>query len=410
MQWDVIVVGGGIAGLSIANHIARTRKQRILVVEQYKAWGGRTATVRSAATDTVPELQYEAGAGRIFRTHTRVSNLVKQFGLHTYPITSDSLFEQSPNPFVTLMASLKPLLESLSKHDLATHTLYELVPDSMRHVFAAYPYWAEIQLMRADLSVATFSSDEPMGSHKNTDFYGIVEGIDSLADSIYTLAEAAGVVLQNRHRVDEIRRVKGETTMFEVKGMKEKTVPFRYTSSRVIIATPFSEFGKFSVLKDTPMLKQLAMSPLLRIYAVYPPSKSTGKLWFSDVKKTVTTNPLRYVIPINPKTGLIMISYTDGKDTDYWRAKEGDELDHAIESNVRSLFPSLDIPKPVYLKKHDWVAGCTYWLPGDYDVAAASRDAHNPSPNVFVCGESVSQNQAWIEGALESVETLKTLL
>ena len=155
-------------------------------------------------------------------------------------------------------------------------------------------------------------------------------------------------------------------------------------------------------------MKQLAMSPLIRIYAVYP--RVDGRVWFAGLKKTVTQNPLRYIIPINEEKGLIIISYTDGDDTNYWRNKDGTELEEAIQSNIHKVFPSLDIPKPVFLKKHDWIAGCTYWLPGDYDVPTASQMAHNPSPNVYVCGESVSQNQAWLEGALESVETLKTVL
>jgi len=406
-DWDTVIVGGGIAGLSIAEYLSQTiDPKRILVLEQYGAWGGRIATEHIAATATVPELQYEAGAGRIFHTHKRVKHLVERFGLATYPISSDSLFETQPNPFHELFYPLQSLFTSLSKHDLTTHTIYELVPNDIQHIFKTYPYWAEIQLMRADVSLASFQKDAPMGSTTNTDFYGIVKGLDSITDNLRRVITDAGVELRNHHHVDDIQRTPKD--LFEIKGIKKQ--PFSYIARRVIIATPFSEFGKFSVLRSRPMLKQLAMSPLIRIYAVYPPSKSTGKVWFSDVKKTVTTNLLRYIIPINPKTGLIMISYTDGEDTNYWRSKDGEELEHAIDENVHSLFPTLDIPKPVYLKKHDWVAGCTYWLPGDYDVAAASREAHNPSPNVFVCGESVSQTQAWIEGALESVETLKTLL
>jgi len=402
--WDIIIVGGGIAGLSIAEHCAK-RTQRILVLEAYSAWGGRAATERIPATKGVPALQYEAGAGRIHHAHTRVNALVKRFGLHTYPISSDSLYETHPNPFLTLFAPLKVLLETLPQSELATRTLYDCVPESMRHIFTAYPYWAEIQLMRADVSLAAFAPDEPMGSRSDTDFYGIKEGIDSLTTNIRKAAESGGAVLRTHHRVDTIE----QKELLEITGMKNKTTPFHYVARRVVIATPFSEFGKFDVLRDTPMLKQLAMSPLLRIYAVYPPD-SKQQVWFKNMKKTITANPLRYIIPIREDIGLIMISYTDGADTDYWRNKEGAELETAIATNLRELFPSVEIPKPVYLKKHDWKVGCTYWLPGDYDVADASRAAHTPAPNVYVCGESVSQNQAWLEGALESVELIKTLL
>jgi len=406
--WDYIIVGGGIAGLSIAEHLCK--KHRVLLLEKYGQWGGRIATDRFPATDTVPALQYEAGAGRIFHTHRHVRALVKRFKLHTYPISSESFFETYPNPFRHIFAPIRKHLQALSKKQLANHTIYELLPESIRHILHPYPYWAEVQLMRADVALLLFADDEPMESSNKSDFFGVVEGLDSLITHLYKSVKSAGTTLENHHAVEDIRRA--ETKLLEVlgqRGKKGSKHPFIYTTRNVVIATQFTAFGGFSVLRTAPILKQLAMSKLLRIYAVYPPS-ADGIVWFTKIQKTVTTNPLRYVIPINPKTGLIMISYTEGPDTDIWRSKEGQELEDAIQSSVHTLFPELDIPKPVFLKKHDWIAGCTYWLPGDYDVAKASRAAHHPAPNVYACGESISQNQTWIEGALESVEVLKSLL
>ena len=99
-----------------------------------------------------------------------------------------------------------------------------------------------------------------------------------------------------------------------------------------------------------------------------------------------------------------MISYTDGDDTAYWKTKEGRALESAIQTHVKTLFPDKDIPAPTYLQKHYWGGGCTYWLPGNYDIETASEKAMNPSKNLYVVGESISQQQAWIEGALESAE------
>jgi monoamine oxidase len=148
---------------------------------------------------------------------------------------------------------------------------------------------------------------------------------------------------------------------------------------------------------------------LTRIYATYP--KQGGAVWFAGMEKTVVDNPLRYIIPINPAKGLIMISYTDGPTTTYWEQfKSDEELTKAIQVHVRASFPSKTIPEPTYLKKHVWPSGCTYWLPGDYDPVKASRAAHNPAEDVYVVGESISLNQAWMEGALESAETLLTII
>jgi monoamine oxidase len=171
----------------------------------------------------------------------------------------------------------------------------------------------------------------------------------------------------------------------------------------VIIATCRCGYSDFSILKEMPLMKQLATGALTRIYAVYQPPLDIPE-------KVVTDGPLRYIIPINPKTGLIMISYTDGDDTHYWNKLDGDALEDAIHKEFTKLFPDKIMTKPTYLKKHEWPNGCTYWLPGNYDPKEASKIAHNPEPNLYLTGESVSLNQTWMEGALESAEYLKTLL
>ena len=87
------------------------------------------------------------------------------------------------------------------------------------------------------------------------------------------------------------------------------------------------------------------------------------------MEKTVTDSPLRFVIPIDPKSGLIMITYTDGPDT--WNGLEGPKLNKAIQKEVKRLFP---------------------------------EKAMHPKKGLWIVGESVSKHQAWIESALHSVE------
>ena len=396
---DILIVGGGIAGLTVAAELAR-RGRSVLLLEAYPNFGGRIATFRD------PDIgQYEIGAGRIFHTHKRVHALIEKYKLHTYPIGTDSYFDHAKNDFLELFTPLRRVLETLAPSVLATHTIKECLPAAYLPILEKFPYRAEVDLMRADLALASFQPDDPMGSDKRAAYVGIVEGIDSITSNIADAATRLGATLKSRHRVSDIKRINDE--LFEITGMHRKKVdekPFSYTAKHVIIATCRCSLSKFSVLRGAPLLKQLATSSLMRIYAKYPQNKS-GKIWFEDVSKTVTSNPLRNVIPINPKTGLIMISYTDGKDTTYWKDKEDKTLETAIQNHVHELFPDKDIPKPDYLQKHYWGGGCTYWLPGSYDVEKASREAIHPSKNLYVVGESISTQQSWIEGALESAET-----
>jgi hypothetical protein len=146
------------------------------------------------------------------------------------------------------------------------------------------------------------------------------------------------------------------------------------------------------------------MTPLLRTYAVFP-----TPAWFKDMPRTITNSPLRHIIPINPNKGTIMISYTDGNDTTKWskileRAGEA-ALCMEIMKSSRQLFKK-NIPNPLFFKAHCWKNGCSYWLPGLYSTEEESKRIMNPFPDIYVCGESYSLHQAWIEGALQHAEDM----
>jgi monoamine oxidase len=121
---------------------------------------------------------------------------------------------------------------------------------------------------------------------------------------------------------------------------------------------------------------------------------------------------------MNPTQGTIMISYTDGDDTqDYMKLQSvgGDKaLEKAVMKDIRELFPRDHIPNPVFFRSHPWETGCTYWLPGSYSPQKASEAATHPLPSklpgVWLCGESWSMRQCWVEGALEHTrEMLKKI-
>ena len=404
MHYGTIVVGGGIAGLSIALQLAKD-KQDVCILERYRMWGGRVATYRDPKND----IQYEIGAGRINTRHARINNLVQRYGLHTFPMSVDKQFEHSYNAFNELFAPIRAILQTLP--NLGKHTIGELVPHAYTPILRMYPYWAEIYMLRADLALPLFEPQNTMGN--KTSYYGISEGIDSITTHLAADADREGAVLKNRHRVQDIQQsIDGRFVIKGDFGKRKSAKPFAFTCDRVILAISIDQLMNnlptFSILQRTPLLKHLATSPLIRIYAVYPKTED-NMIWFADLPEIVTNNPLRHVIPIDVDKGLIMISYTDGEDTVVWKDMEGVALTNAIQNFLHALFPDSHIPMPTYLQKHVWNEGCTYWLPGDYDVVATSMAAHNPAKNVFICGESISLQQTWMEGALQSADTLYNL-
>ena len=77
---------------------------------------------------------------------------------------------------------------------------------------------------------------------------------------------------------------------------------------------------------------------------------------------------------------------------------------------VRKLFKGVQIPNPTFIKAHPWTWGTTYWLPGLYNPYKESVKALRVAPNIYVCGESYSMRQSWMEGALEHSNMLLDIL
>lgn len=398
-----VIVGAGIAGLTVAEGLL-DRGHPVTLLERYPNVGGRIVTHRDP--------QYEIGAGRIHQSHKHVQALIRRFKLHTYSMDDHVVYRpaattiEEPTGHAWIFPAILKMLEKVPAKTLASHTLYDLLSPEWRALMSRFPYWAEVHMLRADLAVESFRAE--MGTYGG--YVGIVEGIDALTRQLRDVVVAKGATLLTRHRVQDVRKQHGAYEIVGDHGKKAEAKPFKLTADRVIIATCRCSLGKFSVLKGHPMLQQLQTSPLVRIYAQYPAKGGTA--WFHDVPKTVTDSPLRFVIPIDAKTGLIMISYTDGDDTRAWMDLEGKALTKAIQKEVKVLFPEKDVPEPVWVNKHPWPSGCTYWTSTEkpYDVEKAIRRAMQPAKNLWVTGESVARHQAWIESALTSAETLLRIL
>ena len=393
---DIVIVGGGIAGLRIALNLkTRYPERSIHIFEKYKVLGGRALTYKENG------IQYEIGAGRIFHTHERMNKLVKRYGLTKYPIGTQTNYNDEPNDFLNLFQPLVKQLETLPSTVLRTNTIEEILGPQFAPILRMYPYRAEMDLLRADLALPLFRTSETMGASGDNEYYGLKEGYTTLVDTLAKEVRQAGVTIQVETHVDDVTQ--RSTTLFEITGKHNET-PFRMEAKQVILATCRCSLSDFSVLKGNPLHNQLQTSPLCRIYAIFP--KENGKVWFKDLPKTVTTNPLRYVIPIQEDKGLIMISYTDGLDTEHWRHLKGEDLENAILQAANEQFPGRHIPKPTFLKKHFWPSGCTYWAKGGYDVIQAQKAAMNPLPNLYIVGESVAIHQEWMESALETADML----
>jgi hypothetical protein len=419
-SYDIIVVGAGIAGLYSALELKKKYPSySIAVAERYKGLGGRTY---SYSHPGFPGIAWEMGAGRVHKDHKLVMNLLKVYDLTWIPISSKIAYLEKagspiiPNPFESTLVPL--YLEPLSKlpeKSLGSYTIKQLMikvygSDVTKMVLDFFPYRAEVNTLRADLGLKAFLGKGEMGSHEG---YGVVkEGFGELISRLKADLESRGCTILPRHRLMDLNvaGTAGTDLLFQF-GYGDEKILLRATKA-VILALHKDAVEELPAFSSWKVLNHLETKPLLRAYAIFPASR--GKSWFSGLSRIVTPQRPRYILPIDPSKGVLMISYTDAEDTNQYmeiQKRVGDEgLEKVILEDVRALFPDRKIPAPRFFRSHPWETGATYWIPGKYNPELESRESVHPLPsklpNVWLCGESWSLRQAWVEGALESAEAM----
>jgi hypothetical protein len=421
-SYDCIIVGAGISGLFTARQLLNKHPNwSIAVCERYKGLGGRTYSYSPPGFEGI---SWEMGAGRVHKSHTILMDLLKHYKLSWIPISSAIAYQKAPgtslepNLFesVFIPIYLAPL-SRLSPNLLATHTIYELLEifygtQNTKQILDPFPYRAEVFTLRADLALKGFLEGGEMSSYEG---YGVIkEGFSELVARMRADLEHDGCVFLQRHRVLNLKKGPGTATDLEIQfgydDPKSSGKIILRAEKAVVLALHRDAVAELPVFQGWKTLDHLKCEPLLRTYAIFP--TKGGKSWFAGLPRIVTPERPRYILPMNPEKGVIMISYTDAQDTKtYMKVQEqgGDKaLEALILKDVRRLFPSLHIPKPLFFKTHPWSIGATYWLPGTYSAEKESLESAHPLPsklpNVWLCGESWSLRQAWVEGALESAD------
>jgi hypothetical protein len=422
--YDLIIVGAGVAGLRVGIETLKIHPfMKCCILEKYAYVGGRVVTFRKNIPK-VGEVQWENGAGRISTSHKKVLKLLKEYKLTFIPIEGDTYWIEDPtkydkfpviegNKFTNLIDFYFGPIEKLPIETLQKHTLKELLDKTVGHskaklFYEQFPYYAEIHTLRADIALESFKKE----MRSNEGFGVVKEGFSSLTDAMMTeFISRGGKIIM-------------DTDIYKITNNSDRSITLDYrvrntmrkgshTGKVVVLALHHDAVSKIDGVDNIPVLRHLKMMPLLRMYAVFP--SRGGVSWFSGLGKIVTDSPIRYIIPINPARGIVMISYTDGLDAKYWFKQ--DETEHGEEnvkelvmSEIRKLFPERSIPDPIFFKQHPWYEGCTYWLPGSYNIVEESNKSLHPKPqtmpNLFMCGESFAVKQCWVESALDQADKL----
>ena len=416
MDYDYAIIGGGISGLYCVEKLVKKYKntKRILLLDERSYFGGRLITHHRPA--------YEIGGARFNNNHKLLLKLINKHNLKKtklsnvvdfiYKTKQEVIYYKDANKtFTVIMKNIINESKKYKKEELMKITLKQFIDNisettqlsqKLIHIFG---YQSEIVKMNAYDSLRSFDTD-----FTNNNFYVLQEGFSKLCESM---------VMRNNDKVDyklnhKASAIKKGDNIFEIICNNETTSKnYTFKASKVIMAIKATQLRQFNLLKPVfPYLKCLYNAPLLRIYAKYPINKITRKAWFCDLPRLTTNSFLRHIIPIDPNNGLIMISYTDGTDTNIFMEdktkqllKNDETIKAMIQNELKVILPNYNIPQPTYFKTHLWHVGAHHWKP-NCDSEQIYNHVKNPLQDVYIIGEAFSQKQAWVEGALETVETI----
>ena len=403
---DIIIIGGGISGLYCFYELEKKYKNlKISLFEKNNYFGGRILTKYKKIFNE--QYQYEAGAGRLNKNHKLFLKLIKELKLEKdlikvkgdndiYPTNDYKLNRKFKNK--TSFYYINKVINKGKKEDkkkLITLTFRDyakniLKKDEMKFLYDFSGYYGQLYNGNCYDIIKLFQN----GIRDDIDYFILKNGFSSIIHKLLSKIKSKNLYL--KQELIKINKYHN-TFLLNING-------YIYQTKHLILALPKNALLKLNYLdiykKD---LNSIICKELCRIYSIYP------KIWFNDLKKTTTNNKLRFIIPINKENGLIMISYTDSKYANYWKKfinKSNNELTNEIDKELKKVF-SYNMEKPIYTSIYHWNCGVGYWKPKiDSDKISKKILKLDINDNLYIIGENYSQNQSWVEGALETVNEL----
>jgi protoporphyrinogen oxidase len=203
-----------------------------------------------------------------------------------------------------------------------------------------------------------------------------------------------------------------KTSLFNISVLSSRVINKNkvYKSKNCILAITKPDLLQFSILNNDLNIKNMLyavdIASLCRIYAIF----DKKDIWFENIETISTNNKIRLVIPIDKNKGVIMISYSDSKFADYWNNLDEKELIIQLKKNIKKTF-HIEISNPVFMKKCYWDIGFAYWKKNkNSDIISEKLLQPYDEIPLFICGENYSTKQGWIEGALETSNTVSNLI
>jgi hypothetical protein len=368
-NYDVVIIGGGIAGLYTAYQLSKTNKSFILI-ERDSQLGGRIKM------DKIDGVNIPTGAGYLrWNKDKSLRKLITNLDIKVtpYELTMDKTFPESDMDkiFKKLKSHLKDY--SRDKIDFKKYATEVLGKEDYQNLINMMGY-SDFEKADFEDTVINYGLDDNVSGNEmvNVDWNKL---ISKLVKSI-----GSKRIFLNK----EVKEIKSDKDSLTI-DCGEKI-----TCKKVVVATQISSVKK---LIKSDIYKGIESQEFIKIFA-----KVDG---LESVKNyTIVDSPLRKVIPF--KNDIYCIAYSDNKDAIYLNSQNKSQIEKLLKVDF-------DIKGISNMKKFFWEEGTHYYKPLSNDFKSRKefiKNAQRPDKNIFVVGECVAQKQGWVNGALETVDSV----
>lgn len=368
-----IIVGAGIAGLYLAK---RLENEGTIVLETRNMYGGR---VRSEY-DTSGRLLYEAGPWRVPENHHRTRALFAEYDITLRPLATPTVPHGPPSEKMAGMANWDV------------------------HALQGGPDYAD-KLDRATGYADQSSSASGSSPYTTTSrqFFVAPKGFSHLIEEL-----ASNTDIRLQHRVVNVTARNGIYVVeCTVRTGHNSFVTRTFETTSLYVCVPPGACKNWTIFKTwaKSVMHSVVEGPLHHIY--------TNDKNHPKNRHTKTDDMLAQSISTQYENEWFQISYSGGRVARFWNNLK---LSYPIifaEKLKEYLFEKWQhkLADDAKIKSHFWPVALHQWVPVPlFDVERAMRKAIRPNPvhlpNVFLAGEAFSSHQAWMEGALETVDLL----
>jgi len=368
-----IIVGAGITGLYLAYQLLLKGVSAvdIVIFEGSDRIGGRIYTNEHKG------FRYSVGAGRLGKKHKYVMKIIKDFKLQ------DQIINIGKNTNYFVEGRLMNEAELLSHYKSNFKSLNELWKYAIEKKLNGNKYDPCLYNLHNYFSLILSENEVEL---LKISFGYIGEMYDMNAyNGLITLRKDFDI----RNECGE----RGDKKYVKVNGVKHSYSKLYLTIKR----GDYMNIGYFK--KYESLFNTVSDGHLLRIFAQYK------DVWFKDMPKILTQNKLQFIIPIDYNSGLIQISYSDRYNADFWNAfKNEKDVKKYLTKILNEMFPEKNIKEPEWITMHFWKAGDHMWNVGvNTKKIQEKMDEIFIPKDIYILGETYSERQAWIEGAIETV-------